>query len=881
VHPDGDGTLDRSADPDPGGLVPDQPGTPNPHRLPRTVVPNRYDLVLQPDLEAGTFSGTVTIGVEVLEPIEEMVLHAAELEIDAASMTDADGSTATLSIRHDDEAERLICTPTDAPVLAGPAVVSFTFRGILNDKLRGFYRSTFTDADGVAHTLATTQFESTDARRAFPCWDEPDFKAVFGVTLVVPDGLAAISNGAEVERAATDDGLVRVRFADTMVMSTYLVAFVVGPLEATDPVDVDGVPLRVVHPLGKAPLTSFALEIGASALRTFTSYYGIAYPGDKVDLVAIPDFAFGAMENLGCITFRETALLVDPTTATQPELERVADVVAHELAHMWFGDLVTMGWWNGIWLNEAFATFMEVFAVDRFHPDWDRWSTFALGRTAAFDTDALASTRPIEYPVLSPTDAEGMFDILTYEKGASVVRMLEQHLGEDEFRAGIASYLSTHAYGNTETTDLWDALAAATGQPVRRIADSWIFQGGHPLVSVRRGDDPKRLVLSQRIFRYLGTDDGSTWSIPIGLRWADASGAVHEVDVLLEATETTVTLDGEPTWVVANRGAAGFYRTDYAPDLRATLAEVALDVLDATERYTLVDDTWAAVLSGAAPAAEIIELVRALSSDEDLAVWRRISAVLVTLHRVAFGDDAASHAVATLIEEVVGPLHERLGTRSASGEPDSVTNLRATAFELLGIYTDATSLREQAAAIVDRALDGSGGTQDDPSLIDAAVRVVAQRADDATFDRFLAASQRATTPQDKLRYLGALADAQDPAVFGRFLELLLSGEVRTQDVGSLLNRGLVNTPNAATMWRYAAEHWDTLVERLPTNAISRMVTGVRTFTDVALAAEVAPFLEAHVVPQAAKAFAQHIERMQVTVALAERERDHLATSLPR
>jgi puromycin-sensitive aminopeptidase len=459
--------------------------------------------------------------------------------------------------------------------------------------------------------------------------------------------------------------------------------------------------------------------------------------------------------------------------------------------------------------------------------------------------------------------------------------MLEQHLGEDEFRAGIASYLSTHAYGNTETTDLWDALAAATGQPVRRIADSWIFQGGHPLVSVRRGDDPKSLVLSQRIFRYLGTDDGSTWSIPIGLRWADASGAVHDQDVLLEATETTVTLDGEPTWVVANRGAAGFYRTDYAPDLRAALAEVALDELDPTERYTLVDDTWAAVLGGATPAEEVVDLVRALSTDQDLAVWRRISAVLVTLHRVAFGDDAASRAVATLIQEVVGPLHERLGTRSASGEPDSVTNLRATAFELLGIYTDSPSLREQATAIVDRALDGSTGDQDDPSLIDAAVRVVAERADDATFDRFLAASQRAATPQDKLRYLGALADAKDPEVFGRFLDLLLSGEVRTQDIGSLLNRGLVNTPNAATMWQYAAEHWDTLVERLPTNAISRMVTGVRTFTDAALAAEVARFLEAHVVPQAAKAFAQHIERMQVTVALAERERDRLAGSMPR
>ena len=338
-------------------------------------------------------------------------------------------------------------------------------------------------------------------------------------------------------------------------------------------------------------------------------------------------------------------------------------------------------------------------------------------------------------------------------------------------------------------------------------------------------------------------------------------------------------LETEPEWVMANRGAAGFYRTDYAPDLRAALADVALDVLDATERYTLVDDTWAAVLSGTTPASEMVELIRALAADDDLSVWRRIGAVLVTLHRVAAGNEAAGAAVTAAIVEVVGPLHARLGDTSTIGEPDSVTNLRATAFELLGLYTDTPAVHQQADAIVARALDGTAGSQDDPSLIDSAVRIVAEGADDATFDRFLAASQRASTPQDKLRYLGALADARDPAVFGRFVDLLLSGEVRTQDIGSMLNRGLVNTPNAATMWAFAAEHWDTLVERLPTNAISRMVTGVRTFTDAGLAAEVTSFLEAHVVPQAAKAFAQHIERMQVTVDLAGRERDRLATDL--
>ncbi|MEJ7719278.1 MAG: M1 family metallopeptidase [Ilumatobacteraceae bacterium] len=266
-------------------------------------------------------------------------------------------------------------------------------------------------------------------------------------------------------------------------MSTYLVAFVVGPLEVTDPVDVDGIPLRIVHVPGKAKLCEFGLDVGAFCLRWFQDYYGIPYPSDKIDLVGLPDFAAGAMENLGCITFRETVLLVDPATATQHEQEVVVDVVAHELAHMWFGDLVTMRWWNGIWLNEAFATFMELAACDAYRPDWHRWTTFGLERSLAFETDSLASTRPVEYEVKSPGDCEGMFDVLTYQKGGALLRMLEQYLGTEAFRAGVHRYLTAHAHGNTETGDLWDAIEEATSQPVRRLMDSWIWQRGYPLVS--------------------------------------------------------------------------------------------------------------------------------------------------------------------------------------------------------------------------------------------------------------------------------------------------------------------------------------------------------------------------------------------------------------
>ena len=344
------------------------------YRLPRTVVPRRYELVIEPDLDAATFSGEETVAVEVVEPTGSIVLNVKELDVSEAWVTVA-GERVDAEVSLDPERERATLTLA-REVAAGDATVHARFAGVLNDKLTGFYRSTFVDAEGTTRTIGTTQFEATDARMAFPCWDEPDFKAVFEVTLVVAEDLLAISNAAEVDRTPTGDGRVAVRFAETIPMSTYLVAFVVGPLVATEPVDVRGTPLRVVHVPGKEHLTAFALEVGQFCLQHFADWYDIPYPGDKCDLIALPDFAAGAMENLGAITFREAVLLIDPEEATQLELQRVADVVAHELAHMWFGDLVTMKWWNGLWLNEAFATFMELAAVDAFKPEWQRWAAF-------------------------------------------------------------------------------------------------------------------------------------------------------------------------------------------------------------------------------------------------------------------------------------------------------------------------------------------------------------------------------------------------------------------------------------------------------------------------------------------------------------------------
>jgi puromycin-sensitive aminopeptidase len=843
----------------------------NPYRLPRHATPTRYDVELAPDLGAATFRGTVDIALEVHAASDELICNSADLEIDAAIVTTGDGQRLEAVAKLDDATQRLhLGLP--GPLAPGPARLHIEFRGILNDALKGFYRSTFTDDDGVTHVIATTQMEPTDCRYAFPCWDEPDLKAVFGVSLVVDDDLCAISNGTEVERVPAGDAKVRIRFADTIPMSTYLVAFVVGPLEATEPVDVGGVPLRVVHAPGKAGLTGAATDIGAFALGWFQDYYAIAYPGEKVDLVALPDFAMGAMENLGCVTFRETALLVDLATATQQEQQRVADVVAHELAHMWFGDLVTMKWWNGLWLNEAFATFMEVAAVDAFRPEWERWTSFSLERTAAFDVDALRSTRPIEYEVVSPSDAEGMFDVLTYEKGAAILRMLEQYLGAERFRDGIRHYLTVHARANAETSDLWDALDETTGEPVRRIMDSWIWQGGYPVVSVQPSPDGAALVLAQRRFLFSGDDDGTRWAIPMRVRQT-AAGRVEEHRVLLDEDQQTLDLVAPDAVVVANADAAGFYRVEYAPDLLARLSGPALAKLSTPERYALVDDAWAAVVAGRMSVDAFTTFARAFGDEPALSVWELLVARLGAIDRLVEG--AAREHFRRFVRALVAPALQRLGWEPAEGEDDLTGALRGTLVRALGVLgndpaTQATARQVHAGALADP-------TAVHPSLADAALLVVSATGGADEYEAGLARYRSARNPQDKRRELTALADFVPADLVQRTLDLSLSDDVKSQDGPLLLNRALLNRDGGALAWRFIRERWDAINERFARPLIIRTVETVSVLSRPEQQADVTAFFAEHPIPQAGKRLEQVLERQLVNVALRQREEARLAS----
>jgi puromycin-sensitive aminopeptidase len=879
------------------------PGNDADHRLPRHALPRRYRLRLAPDLEAARFDGEARVELELTTPADEIVLNAAELHIDSASLValgtagGGDGEVTLLAVHLDPERER-VSFRSPRRLEAGPYELRCRFGGVLNDRLRGFYRSRFRGPDGSEQVLAVTQFESTDARRAFPCFDEPDMKAVFEVELDVPEGLCALSNAGEVGREPSGPGRVLVRFAPTMPMSTYLVAFVVGRLEATDPVVVNGVPVRVVHVPGRAGLGGFALEAAAHALAFYEAYFGLPYPGDKLDLVAIPDFAAGAMENLGCVTFRETALLADPEDASPEELERIAEVVEHEIAHMWFGDLVTMRWWNGIWLNEAFATFMALHCLDDFRPEWRCWTRFGRDREAAMAVDGLHATRPIEFPVRSPDEAEAMFDLLTYEKGASVLRMAERFLGAERYREGIRSYLAAHRHGNTETGDLWAALeGAAPDAPVRQMMEGWVFQGGYPLVELRLTPEGA-LELVQRPFAYLepGQRDpaapasaiGSNWLVPVLLVGRDPGLGAPEDIGAAEAGARRVLLGAQPSRVerpagvvVANAGGAGFYRTLYCAELLADLLS-HLGRLETLERIELVADLWAAVLAGLRPLDDIVELAGRLAGEDDPSVWGVVVSALTLLDRAV-----AEHERPVLegyVRSLLGPELERTGFDPVPGESDPVARRRALLVRALGTIGADPAVRERCAQSF--AAEQAGGRRLPPDLAAAVLAVVASRADEATFEAILSGYRAPKDPLDEQRRLRSLAAVTDPGLVARVHDLSLT-EVRTQDAPYLLLGLLANRDAGPATWAFVASHFSEIRERFPVKSIPRLLEGVAALVHLdpdgrpLYAEEVRSFLRSQPFGGEQRLVEQSLERLAVNLRFAQSWRGRIAPVLER
>jgi puromycin-sensitive aminopeptidase len=842
------------------------------YRLPRHVAPRRYQIRLEPNLTAATFTGSETISVDVTEPVDHFVLNAADLDLTSVSLR-VGGSTIVAEVELDEKLQRATLRFPSA-VDAGEAELDIEFSGILNDQLHDFYRSTFTDLNGVEQTIATTQFEATDARRAFPCWDEPDFKASFQVTMVIPNDLFVASNTIEESRRAVGDK-VEVRFAETMVMSTYLVAFVVGPFEATEPVDVDGIPVRIVTPKGKLHLAPFAMECAVFCLRYLRDYYEIPYPGDKVDHVAIPDFAFGAMENLGCITYREAALLLDAEQATQAEKLRVLDVVGHELAHMWFGDLVTMKWWNGIWLNEAFATFMEMKATDAMRPDWKRWLMFgAVDRPWALEIDQLSTARAVEFEVQSPDEANEMFDALTYGKGSSVLRMIEQFIGEEAFRNGVGAYLRAHAYSNTVTADLWAGLDAASEWPVGDIMDTWILQPGYPQIEVDATGSG--VTLRQRRFLAIPDDsDTASWKVPVQIRGV-AGGETFDQRVLLDDAEVTVDLRGEVEWVVANAGGHGFYRVSYSTDLFDALVS-RLQELEALERFVLLDDADAFVLSGQLDAPSVLRLLEAYADESEQAIWQLVLRVLAsTEHHVV--PDAQLDRFQRLVQRLLSPTAERLGWEPKPDESDLTRRLRGQLLLALGGRLGRLgSFTEKGVAIAEKVMDRDPGI--DPDVALAALFIAADNGDVADYERMLLGYKGAEDPQQERRFLDAVCRFDDAGLAKRTVAHTLDGTIRLQESFWILARVLGGRDSGTSAWRAIRSRWDDILEAVPQRLVARILDGIPQLSHPEVARDVESFFAEAEVPEGAQTVPQRLELLRANVGLRERETERVAAYL--
>jgi puromycin-sensitive aminopeptidase len=840
-------------------------------RLTAPVRPLRYQIDFTVDPEPGTFGGEVRIELVFDLTARSFELHSVGHDIFKATLRAGDREM-PLSVEAHPDQERLLLKLPES--VLGPAVLTLRFSGRLQEGLRGLYRVVH---EGKAY--AFTQFEPADARRAFPCFDEPALKAQFEISASVPEGLTALSNG-EVIREETKEGRRRFHFAVTPRLSTYLVALAVGRFAKVERMQ-GATPVRIYSVPGKEKLGGLSMDMGADFLPILEDYFGLPYPYGKLDMLAVPDFEAGAMENAGAIFYRESALLLDPAQATLDAMRQVAMTVAHEMAHQWFGNLVTMVWWDDLWLNEAFATWTQYKVVDAWRPDWLVWTDFERMKAIPLHLDSLLATRPIQAEVRTPEQANEMFDGITYNKGAAVLRMFEIFMGPDRFRAGVRDYLAAHKGGNATAADLWRALGEASGQPIGELAQSWFTQPGYPILRLgRRGAS-----LSARQQRFLAKPEDAArlpearWTVPLAIKTAAPKGASRLVTGLLREEAGEVALGGDGGWFFGNAEGSGFYRVAYE---EKDLGELAahLDELSPAERVSLLGDQWAQVRAGA-PLRPHLGLVEALAKDGQRTVLETVMAQLSALEDVVVAD-ADRPALAALVRRWLQGHVARLGFDPRPGDSVDDKLLRPRVYEVAGRVGDDEGVQETARKRLAAYL--ADGTAIDSSMLGVALRLSARGSRSglaALYNELWSRMLAAQAPEEHDRFMYALCSFETSALIDRTLQASLGADIRAQDLQLLFGQILANRAARAASWEFLKDHFDAVRAKAPVFGMRRILGATGNLVEPKWREEVERFFTdpAHHVEAGERELRQTIEAIDLALALRGRERGNLAEFL--
>lgn len=783
--------------------------TPDREVLPKNVKPLKYGLTLEPNFETFKFDGNVEIELDVIEESNSVTLNILELDIHSAKVAGVEAE----STEYNEEKQTVTFKFKDWFKQSSKVAINIDFTGTLNDNMAGFYRSSYKQ-DGETKYLATTQMEPTDCRRAFPSFDEPALKAVFDVKLICDPKLTALSNMDVKKEEILANGKKLTTFNSTPLMSTYLVAFIVGDLRYVES-KLFRIPVRVYATPGLESQGQFSADLTAKTLAFFEKTFGIQYPLPKIDNVAIADFSAGAMENWGLITYRVVDLLFDEENSNLSTKQRVAEVVQHELAHQWFGNLVTMDWWEGLWLNEGFATWMSWFSCNQFYPDWKVWEQYVTDSLQhALALDALRASHPIEVPVKKADEINQIFDAISYSKGSSLLKMISKWLGEDVFIKGVSNYLKKHQYKNTKTSDLWESLSEASGKDVVKIMDIWTKKIGFPIISIEELPN-NQIKITQN--RYLTTGDvkpeENETIYPVFLGLKTKSGV--DESIILDKREMVLTIEGGLEFYKINSDQVGIYRTSYPKSRWNQLGKDGVNgLLSVEDRAGLVADAGALANAGYQSTSNLLTLVNGWKKEESFVVWDEIITRISSLKRAwIFEDEETLSALNKFIKDLVHEKNKELGWNFSKDDSFLNQRLKTLLFSTAGSVNDEEVVKASLNFFKDYIKGDKKAIH--PNIRGPVFNVVAKNGGETEYNEIFKIYNEPVSVDEKITALRTLGRFEDPKLIKRTLSYLFDGTVKAQDFYIPLQGLATHKVGIESMWEWTQLHWDEISKKLP------------------------------------------------------------------